>query len=685
MQSFRLFFIITFCLVVLPINRATAAETDQDHTEETIWTCSMHPQIQLPEPGQCPICFMDLIEIRKESDANRQSLRQISFNKRSRRLAEVEVQPVIRGRASTEIHMVGKIDYDETRVGTITSWVNGRIDKLFVDYTGSYVQRGQAMVNIYSPELITAQAELIQALAAYNRSKDSNNAIIKKTSARTLAASREKLRLLGLDDKQLRGIEKLGKPTDNITLTAPLSGIVIKKDVNEGMYVKTGSPIYTLADLDRVWVILEAYESDLQAISIGQEVNFTVESYPGTAFKGEVAYIDPLVNDKSRTVRVRLNVDNQDAKLKPGMFVRALSSNTNTESSPDNPLLIPLSAPLRTGKRALVYVQVPEQPGTYIGREVILGPRQGNFYQVKSGLQEGELVVTRGNFKIDSAIQLQARPSMMNPYLVDSNQPEKTYPTLFISRLDLLNQSFAELSKDIHDGSPDQIEKSLKSFSSTFAAISGDSLTEDDKLSWQEISMLLGSDIILLSEADTAEETTRIYAVFAEHFHSLRKRFSLNDVTASILGSPLLREKTGDVITRYLSLALNLAADNPEAAKEDITALEPLAEAVSEALLETGEDLASTLSLSITEDMQRLKQAKDLETIRKAFYPLSQSLAQLVENFGSSGNSPLYIQFCPMAFGNKGATWLANKEEINNPYFGAMMLRCGEVRKQVKK
>ena len=684
MKAYRIF-IISICLLLLAVSQSTAAEAENDHAAETIWTCSMHPQIQLPESGQCPICFMDLIEIVKESEANRQSLRQISFDKRARRLAEVEVQPVIRGRASTEIHMVGKIDYDETRMGTITSWVNGRIDKLFVDYTGSHVRRGQAMVNIYSPELLTAQAELIQALAAYTRTKDSSNAIIKNTSARTLAASREKLRLLGLDDKQLRGIEKLGKPTDHITLTAPLSGIVIKKDVNEGMYVNTGSPIYTVADLDRVWVVLEAYESDLRAISIGQEVNFTVESYPGTAFQGKVAYIDPLVNNKSRTVRVRLNVDNQDAKLKPGMFVRALSSDTSTEDSAESPLLIPVSAPLLTGKRALVYVQVPDQPGTYIGREIILGPRQGNFYQVKSGLLEGELVVTRGNFKIDSAIQLQARPSMMNPYFSDAGKSENTYPTLFISKLDLLNNSFAELSKEIHGGSPEQITTSLNSFSGTFAAISGDSLEEDDKLSWQEISMLLSSDIILLKEADSSRETERIYTNFAEHFHSLRKRFSLNDVTAGTLGSPVLRKKIGNLVERYLSLELNLAADNPEAAKEDIQTLAPLAEVVTTALLETGEELAGTLSLGLIEDIHHLEQAKDLATIRKAFYPLSQSLVQLVENFGSSGDSPLYIQFCPMAFGNKGATWLADTEEINNPYFGAMMLRCGEVRKQVKK
>ena len=321
MLTSRTLLIVLVCFLLTPFS-SIAGEEEHDHTAETVWTCSMHPQIQLPESGQCPICFMDLIEIVKESSKNKQSLRQISFDRRARKIAEVEVQPVTRGHAATEVHMVGKIDYDETRVGTITSWVNGRIDKLFVDYTGSQVKRGQAMANIYSPELITAQAELIQALAAFKRTQESQNEIIRNTASRTLNASREKLRLLGLSTKQLQAIEQLGKPTNHITLTAPLSGIVIKKDVNEGMYVKTGSPIYTLADLKQLWVILEAYESDLQDISLGQQVDFTVESYPGTAFQGKIAYIDPLVNEKSRTIRIRLNVENKDGKLKPGMFVQ---------------------------------------------------------------------------------------------------------------------------------------------------------------------------------------------------------------------------------------------------------------------------------------------------------------------------------------------------------------------------
>ena len=272
--------ILCCCFLLLPegIHAETDPAAGHEHGAGTVWTCSMHPQIQLPEDGQCPLCFMDLIKVEKQSNEERQSLRQISLDSRQRKLAEVEVRSVIRGHntASAEIQIFGRIDYDETRGSTITSWVDGRLDKLFIDYTGSPVKRGQAVAKVYSPDLFTAQAELIQASKEFERTRKSGNALVKKIAARTLDAAREKLRLLGIGKKQLQTMEQQQKPADHITLTAPLSGIVIEKHVNEGMYVKTGKPIYTLADLTKVWVILEVYETDLQAVSMGQKVGFTV-------------------------------------------------------------------------------------------------------------------------------------------------------------------------------------------------------------------------------------------------------------------------------------------------------------------------------------------------------------------------------------------------------------------------
>jgi Cu(I)/Ag(I) efflux system membrane fusion protein len=674
-----------------------AAQTDpaehEHHQHEqdlkTTWTCSMHPQIKLPGFGQCPICFMDLIEVAQESNEKRESLRQISLDSKARKLAQVEVRSVIRGSKDTpaELQIFGRIDYDETRDSTITSWVDGRIDKLFIDYTGSPVQRGQAVAQVYSPDLFTAQAELIQAAKEFKRTRQSGNELVQKMATRTLKASREKLRLLGISQKQLQTMEQQTKPADHITLTAPLAGIVIEKHVNEGMYVKTGNPVYTLADLTKVWVILEIYETDLQAVAMGQKVGFTVEAYPGTEFQGKVVYIDPLVDKKSRIVRVRLNADNRKGRLKPGMFVRAqLSALPAIQEGAGAPLLVPASAPLLTGKRALVYVQLPDKPGTYAGREVVLGSRRGDYYEIKSGVEEGELVVVRGNFKIDSAIQLQARPSMMNPYAGEtgeSGQSDPSLPGLFVSRLDLLNQRFVELSSEAHKKNSKQYPAVLNKFGKALAAIAPDGLEEEDKLNWQEFSMLLRNDLVLLQEAKEEKEMLRVYAELAEHFHQVRQHFSIKDLPTTHAASPELQTKVGELLKGYLILQQNLAADNEEVARDSAAALAPLTEILTAGLAKNGTEDAVGLAARLTKGMEGLAAAKTIAEIRIAFYPYSQAVVETVKAFGSGDHSAWFVQFCPMAFDNTGASWLAPSEEISNPYFGAMMLRCGEVRQQL--
>lgn len=409
------------------------------------WTCSMHPDIIRDKPGKCPKCGMDLIPMPGDAVGG-VGPRELVVSEEAAKLMEIQTSAVERKFVTAEIRMVGKIEYDETRVKNITAWVPGRsrIERLFVDFTGITVKKGDHMVDLYSPELISAQAELLLS------------------STKLLA--REKLRLLGLTAEQIEQIEKTGKPVDHLTIYAPIGGVVVHKNATEGMYVTEGSKLYTIADLSHLWVKLDAYESDLPWLQYGQEVEFTTEAHPGEVFKGRITFIDPMLNDKTRTVKVRVNVSNTDGRLKPDMFVRAVvrakvaqggmvmapemagkwicpmhPSVIKTEAGscdicgmdlvtteslgyikadlPDEaPLVIPASAPLITGKRAVVYVQMPntEKP-TYQGREIVLGPRAGDYYIVKSGLAEGEIVVTNGNFKIDSAMQIQAKPSMMNP------------------------------------------------------------------------------------------------------------------------------------------------------------------------------------------------------------------------------------------------------------------------------
>lgn len=424
--------------------------------------CSMHPHIRKPGPGTCDICAMDLIPAHEEGAGGKLGPRELRLSEAAQSLAEIRTSPVERRFVEAEVRMVGKIEYDETRLKHITAWVGGRLDRLYADYTGMTVKKGDHMVLLYSPEILAAQEELLQAIKAARELGRSGSESVRRTALATVDASREKLRLWGLTSEQVAQIERRQKPADHITIHAPIGGIVVGKHVAEGMYVKTGTRIYAIADLTQLWVKLDAYESDLPFVKLRQEVEFTTESRPGEVFKGVVAFIDPVLDAKTRTVKVRVNVPNRSGKLKPGMFVRAtlrakvakggrvrgpdLSGNwicpmhveivkdaadkcdlcgmplepaENLGYVPageaEPPLVIPATAPLTTGKRAIVYVAVPGRKGVFAGREIVLGPRAGDHYIVNEGLAERELVVTNGAFKIDADLQIKAKPSMMSP------------------------------------------------------------------------------------------------------------------------------------------------------------------------------------------------------------------------------------------------------------------------------
>ena len=348
----------------------------------------------------------------------------IYLSERARKLAQVEVFPVVRKFVPFEIRLYGAVDYDETTLAHITAWVPGRIEKLFVNFTGIEVKEGTPMVDYYSPELIVAQEELLQSLKAFRELKNTRTSFAKDQSERNVESAHTKLRLLGIDPEQIEEIEKSNEIKEVIQVKAPASGVVIHKNALEGEYVKEGTEMFTIADLNEVWVQLEAYESDLPGLQLNELVKFQTDSYPGETFSGRINFIDPFLNEKTRTASLRLNVNNQDGRLKPGMYVTGVviayitlegktMCHAPLEETP--PLVILATAPLITGKRAIVYVQNPDNVAEYQLREVVLGPKVSDHYIVSSGLDEGELVVTHGNFKIDSAAQIQAQPSMMSP------------------------------------------------------------------------------------------------------------------------------------------------------------------------------------------------------------------------------------------------------------------------------
>jgi Cu(I)/Ag(I) efflux system membrane fusion protein len=508
-------------------------------------------------------------------------LRDLTLTPEAVALAEIETAPVRREFVQSEIRLVGKIAFDETRLTSITARVPGRLDRLYVDYTGILVTKGDHMVYLYSPELLVAQEELIQAVRSGDQA--------------SIDAVRGKLRLWNLTDEQIADMEKLKTPSDHITIYAPVSGVVIKKNALEGTYVDTGTEIYTIADLSQVWVMLDAYESDLVWIRYGQKIEFQAEAYPGTIYTGRISFISPTLDDMTRTVKVRVDVPNQDGKLKPEMFVhaivRAKVAGEGQVIDPDlvgkwicpmhpqiikdepgkcplcgmtlvtaeslgylpvktvePPLVIPATAPLITGRRAVVYVADPASPGTFHGREILLGPRSGDFYIVRNGLSEGERVVTRGNFKIDSALQIEAKPSAMSPEGapgagmagmegmemgpvpgMEGGAAMEMAPHEFVMMLDPVYAAYFKVHAALARDDLDAAKGGWRDLSAAIAQVKTDALPESLAPLWNDLRMRLSDSSVDGSEAKTLGDAREILKTFSEEILQLDRSFSHAD------------------------------------------------------------------------------------------------------------------------------------------------------------
>jgi membrane fusion protein, copper/silver efflux system len=368
-------------------------------TKSTIWTCSMHPQIQMDHPGKCPICGMDLIPLNQSSVVVDPAA--IHLSKESAQLANVQTSVVSSQNPEMEVRLYGKIQADERLLQSQVAHIPGRIERLMVSFTGESVRKGQTLALIYSPELITAQQELLEA------------AKTKQSQPEIYDAAKERLHQWKLTDNQIASIESSRKIRNNFEIVANTSGVVTARRVNNGDYVAQGAVLYDIANLSRVWVMFDAYESDLPFLKKGDKVSYTVQALPGKTFTGSIVFIDPVIDATNRISKVRLELANPSGKLKPEMFVTGkVVANLNEYR---NKLVIPRSAVLWTGKRSVVYVK---QTGTdefiFKIRSIELGPMLGNSYVVLSGLSEGEEIVTQGAFSVDAAAQLEGKPSMMN-------------------------------------------------------------------------------------------------------------------------------------------------------------------------------------------------------------------------------------------------------------------------------
>ena len=774
------------------------AQSQGVESEPSPWTCPMHPQIKLPDFGACPICGMDLVEMTGDGDGNP---RQLVMSPAAKALARIATEPVRRKNVTRPVRMVGKIDYDETAIRTISAWVAGRIDRLYVDYTGVRVAEGDHLVWLYSPDLLTAQEELLSAKARLKATAGESSEFLASSNRAAYTSAREKLLLWGLTEGQVAEIEARGTASDRVMLTSPTTGVVIEKLLDEGAYVQTGTHIYKVADLSQLWLRLDAYEQDLTWLRYGQPVLVEVEALPGEPFEGSISYIDPFIHDHTRTAKVRVNVDNSDGRLKPGMFVRAVANARlgaggavldrqlagkwvspmhpeivkdgpgqcdvcgmdlvraedlgfvpDAPTSTERPLVVPSSAVLVTGKRAVVYVEVPgaDEP-TYEGREIVLGPRAGDEYLVLSGLLQGEQVVTHGAFRIDSSMQILAKPSMMS-MKAEANRATGPAVTLFRTSLAPVLGAYLAAQQALADDNFESSKASLAALGPALADISAAGLDHELRMRWAEEARTLEAAHTSIMEASDIEALRLAFEPVSEAILSIVRTaghasevhlaeaycpMAFNDAGASWLqaqgeianpyfGASMLRcgelrddfpstgaaqesgptfgaiehehassnaaatqsregtaklSALGAVFDTYVQAQEELAADEAEKAHATLKSL------LTQVMTATGDTGLSAAIVTRLHTMHaallKLGTAASIEVDRSTFHALSNEVLAIEQEHGNPLARPLQVIHCPMAFDDTGASWLQAPGDIANPYFGASMLRCGAVTREV--
>jgi len=568
---------------------ASLIADDHEHEGGSIWTCSMHPQIRQEEPGSCPICGMDLIPLETSADDD-EGPTSITMSARAMKIAEVETTIIESTAPYNELYLPGKIKPDETRIAELTARFPGRIEDLTINFTGQKVNQGEVLASVYSPELVTAQKELFEA----KKLKDSNPEFYQ--------AAVTKLSLWDLTKEQISAIEDSGEVKYYFDILSPITGTVTMRHVSKGDYVKEGSLLFEVTDLSRIWVMFDAYESDLPWVKMSDKISFTVKSIPGREFTGKVSFIDPVIDPKARVAKVRAELNNPRDLLKPDMFVKGilkamLSSNTMA-------VTVPKSAILWTGKKAVVYVRNQESDKNMFDyREITLGEEAGNYYVVREGLDVGERVATNGVFKIDAAAQLLGKTSMMNP---DGG------------KVSMAHDHGAMEGGDT--GKKEEVDHSQHQTAEM------ETMTVDDVFQKQLTTVF--DQYLLMKDAFVATDAARVRS------EAQKVKASLEKVNMALL--------KGDAHLKWMDILAKIEAP-----------------------------------------LKTIHDSGDIAAQRSVLGNLSDALYEGIITFSITGLNAFY-QYCPMANNDKGAYWLSVTQEINNPYFGEAMLRCGETKETIK-
>ena len=359
------------------------------------YTCTMHPSVREMRPGRCPICNMDLVPVYATAEKDTASVDlTFSVSNAKQQLIGVNFATVTRTHVHRVVLAYGRVGPDETRAADVNLRVGGWIEDLYVDFIGRAVKKCEPLFTLYSPELLAAQGEYIVALRA---AKSGGS---QEEGERLITSARERLRLWQVSDEQIKALEAGGEPSTTVAIASPATGVVIEKMAVKGMRVEPGMTLYRIVDLTSVWVSADIYESDLALVRVGQEAEVTVSTVPPRKIRGAIAYIDPVLDPKTRTARARVALSNQDGRLKPEMFVEV-----GVQVDLGERLVVPEGAVLRTGEREIVFVD--KGGGVFEVRFVTLGVSAEENVEVTHGLREGERVVSSANFLIDAESNVQ--------------------------------------------------------------------------------------------------------------------------------------------------------------------------------------------------------------------------------------------------------------------------------------
>ena len=525
---------------------------DSEMVGETIWTCSMHPQIRQNEPGDCPICGMELIPLESD-DSSELDPMAISMSPTAMQLANVATAIVGKTKPVKSVRLNGKVKADERSVYSQSSHIPGRIEKLMVNFTGEYVNKGQVIASIYSPDLVNAQEELFEARK------------IVETEPLLFNSAKEKLKNWKLTDKQIAQILESGVVKEELPILADISGYVTEKKVNLGDYVMKGMAIYEIANLNNVWILFDVYESDMAWVKKGDAVNFTVQSLPGESFKGKISYIDPVIDPMTRVAKARVEINNSGLKLKPEMFV----SGTVEAELPikSEAIIVPKTAVMWTGQRSVVYIKNTTAKGVnFMMRDVTLGPALGDGFVVNDGLQEGEEIAINGTFSIDASAQLAGKPSMMNheggPAMTGHNHgggampatngtPNKTAAkkvSVSQKAKDALKPLFTEYLSMKDALINDNLENAKKAGSNILKTVDGLNMalfTGESHNVWMGLSSDLKNTLQHVQHFKTLEEIRKAFQQVSNTIIGLETSFNPNDEALYVMHCPMANNNKG--------------------------------------------------------------------------------------------------------------------------------------------